>query len=96
MWTDQVRTVVSWLADKRPASLVLFYLSQPGDKIRAFGPESPEADLAVSKVSYGTSPGLLYYFETMLRIRIRALHMYIPEQIKIIGSGSDFALTEMD
>ncbi len=50
MWLDQVRTVVNWLTEKKPASLILFYLTQPADKIRAFGPNSPEADLAVYKV----------------------------------------------
>ena len=42
--------MVDWLGSEKPVNLVLFYLDQPGDKIRSFGPESEEADLAVYKV----------------------------------------------
>lgn len=45
-----MRAVVSWLTQPRPPSLVLFFMAQPADKIRAFGPDSPEADLAMAKV----------------------------------------------
>jgi len=49
-WTNQVNTVVDWFRSEKPVNLVLFYLDQPGDTIRFFGPESEEVDLAVYKV----------------------------------------------
>ena len=45
-----MNTVVDWIGSEKPVNLVLFYLDQPGDTIRFFGPESEEADLAVYKV----------------------------------------------
>jgi len=50
-WAGQAETVAGWLADPvKPANLVLFKLDEPANQIRAFGPNSQEADLAVYKV----------------------------------------------
>ena len=49
-WMGQVESVAEWLAEDSGVNLVLFYLESPGDAIREFGPNSPEAQLAVHKV----------------------------------------------
>ena len=48
---EQIDTVASWLKSEHPVNLVLFYLDQPANQIRAFGPDSSQADLAVYKVN---------------------------------------------
>ena len=51
MWNSQIKASVEWLTQKKdPVNLVLFYVNQPGQIIRAYGPESNEADFAVQKV----------------------------------------------
>jgi len=51
MWNSQIKASVEWLSQKKdPVNLVLFYVNQPGQIIRAYGPESNEADFAVQKV----------------------------------------------
>ena len=51
MWSEQVSSVVGWLARKEdPVELVLMYVEQPGTQIRSWGPESDQADFAVMKV----------------------------------------------
>ena len=51
MWNSQIETTVSWLSQNSdPVNFVLFNVKQPGQQIRAFGPESEEAGFAVQKV----------------------------------------------
>ena len=51
MWNSQIKTTVSWLSQNAdPVNFVLFNINQPGQQIRAFGPESEEAGFAVQKV----------------------------------------------
>jgi len=51
MWNSQIKASVKWLTQKEdPVNFVLFNVQQPGQIIRAFGPESDDADFAVQKV----------------------------------------------
>ena len=47
---EQIDTVASWLKGERPVNFVQMYLDAPANQIRTYGPDSPEADLAVNKV----------------------------------------------
>ena len=51
MWKSQIKATVRWLSQNDdPVNLVLFNVNQPGQQIRAFGPESDEAGFAVQEV----------------------------------------------
>jgi len=51
MWNSQIKATVDWLSQKvDPVNFLMFYVNQPGEIIRTFGPESDEADFAVQKV----------------------------------------------
>eukprot|EP00092_Neocalanus_flemingeri_P014747 GFUD01015914.1.p1 GENE.GFUD01015914.1~~GFUD01015914.1.p1 ORF type:complete len:583 (-),score=126.96 GFUD01015914.1:125-1873(-) len=51
MWNSQIQATVNWFSKKvDPVNFILFYVNQPGQQIRTFGPESDEAEFAVQKV----------------------------------------------
>ena len=51
MWENQISTAMQWFSlEKDPVNFVLFYVQQPGNYIRTFGPNGEEAGFALQKV----------------------------------------------
>ena len=51
MWENQISTIMQWFTlERHPVNFVLFYVQQPGNYIRTFGPNGEEAGFALQKV----------------------------------------------
>ena len=51
MWENQISTIIQWFTlERHPVNFVLFYVQQPGNYIRTFGPNGEEAGFALQKV----------------------------------------------